>query len=280
MYTRILIAALILSLGSLACGATINLPKLPTPGPMVTDQISVPGSQSGSTRLTLSFGAGELNLSPGASQLVEGTASYNVPDLKPQILTTGASVEIKQGGLQMLPSSGDIKNNWDLKLGSAPLDLTIAAGAYKGTFELGGLSLSSLAVKDGAATVDLSFEQPNHAEMALLRYETGASQVKLSGLANANFSAMTFSGGAGDYTLDFSGSLKRAGTVTVSTGLSNLIIVIPDGTSAIVTTESGVSNVNAGAGWSQNGNVYTHAASGPTLTFVVKTGAGNLTLTH
>jgi uncharacterized protein DUF2154 len=280
MYPRILMAALILSVATLACGASISLPKLPTPGPTITEQISVPVPQTGTTRLTLSFGAGELNISPGATQLVQGTAEYNVASFKPRVVTAGGFVEIKQGDLLTLPISGDIKNKWDLKLGSSPMDLTINAGAYTGTYRLGGLSLSSLTVKDGASTVDLSFESSNPSDMTLLRYETGASTVSLTGLANANFSTMTFGGGAGEYTLDFSGSLKRPGTVTISTGLSNVILVIPDGTSANVTVESGVSNVSSGAGWSQSGNVYTHAGSGPTLTFVVKTGAGNLTLTR
>ena len=89
------------------------------------------------------------------------------------------------------------------------MDLTIAAGAYEGNLELGGLALKSLTVKDGASHVDLSFPEPNQTEMSILRYETGASDVKLTGLANANFSTLTFSGGAGNYTLDFSGELQR-----------------------------------------------------------------------
>jgi len=46
-----------------------------------------------------------------------------------------------------------------------------------------------------------------------------------------------------------------------------------------VATESGLANINAGQGWIQSGNQYTQSGSGPTLTFLIKTGAGNLTLT-
>jgi len=42
----------------------------------------------------------------------------------------------------------------------------------------------------------------------------------------------------------------------------------------------GLANINAGPGWAQNGSQYTQSGSGPTLTFLIKTGAGNLTLTH
>ena len=102
----------------------------------------------------------------------------------------------------------------------------------------------------------------------------------MKSLANANFSTMIFNSGAGDYTLDFGGTLKHGATVTVSTGLSNLIVVVPDGVPATVTVEGGASNVSAGPGWNQNGNIYSQSGSGPMLTFVIKTGAGNVTLTH
>jgi hypothetical protein len=86
--------------------------------------------------------------------------------------------------------------------------------------------LKSLTVRDGASHVDLSFLEPNQTEMSLLRYETGASDVKLTGLANANFSTLTFSGGAGNYTLDFGGELQRDAVVTIDAGLGNVTVVI------------------------------------------------------
>ena len=214
---------------------------------------------------------------------MDGTAVYNIPDLKPQVITQGSSIEVKQGDFKSLAYPKDLKNVWDLKLGSTPMDLTINAGAYKGTYELGGTSLTGLTIKDGASSVNLSFSKPNPSQMTVFRYETGASSVKLKGLANANFTTMIFNSGAGDYTLDFSGTLQRDATVTITSGISNLILVVPDGVKANVTVESGASNVNAGSEWSQNGNQYTQGSqsgSGPTLTFIVKTGAGNLTLTH
>jgi hypothetical protein len=91
---------------------------------------------------------------------------------------------------------------------------------------------------------------------------------------------MIFNSGAGDYTLDFSGTLKRDAAITVSSGFSNLILVVPDGVNANVTIESGVSNVSVGSKWMQNGNLYSQSGSGPMLTFIIKTGAGNVTLTH
>jgi hypothetical protein len=183
------------------------------------------------------------------------------------------------GEFNSLPSFENLKNEWDLKLGDKPMDLRIESGAYKGTFELGGLALNNLTIKDGAANVELAFSELNLVEMSTFKYETGASEVKMSGLANANFSIFDFSSGAGNYTLDFSGELQRDASVTVSSGLSNIIVVVPEGVNAVVTVDSGASNVNAGSDWSKSGDVYKQKGEGPTLTFVIEVGAGNVTLT-
>jgi len=266
-----------------ACGFSVSIPKSPTPGAEVTEKIAVSASGSDETRLTIAFGAGELNLSPGGQEfLVEGTATYNYSELKPNIESNGNNVRIQtgEGGLNAFPSFGELKNVWDLKLSTHPMDLTIEAGAYKGDFEFGGLALSGLTIKDGAADVALSFSSPNQTEMSILRYETGASNIKLTGLANANFSTLIFSSGAGDFSLDFSGEFQRDATATIESGFSNLLLVIPQGIHAVVTVESGASNVTFGPGWDQNGDIYTQAGEGPTLTILINIGAGNLTLTR
>lgn len=280
MKHSLLAAILILAAASLACGGTIDLPKVPTPGPTVVEQVSIPVPAAEVARLTISFGAGELKLAPGASELVEGTAKYNVEDLKPEINVDGSKIEIKQRDLLTLVEPRDVVSAWDFKLGNHPMDLTVNAGAYTGDLQLGGLPLTSLTVKDGAATVDLAFEQRNPSSMAIFRYETGASTVTMTGLANANFATMTMGSGAGTYTLDFSGELQRDATITITTGLSNLTLVIPRGVPATITAETGLSSTNAGPTWTQDGNRYTQSGSGPALTFIIKGGAGNLTLTN
>lgn len=279
MNVKIILAILILALASLACGFSYTLPERPQAGPEVEESITIADPKSDETQLTLSFGAGRLSLSPGAKALVEGTAVYNVEDLKPTIRKNGSSIEIRQGDFKSLPIFEDMKNEWDLKLSDTPLDLTVEAGAYEGELELGGLSLKSLTVRDGASHVDLSFQEPNQTEMSLLRYETGASDVKLTGLANANFSTLTFSGGAGNYTLEFSGELQRDAVVEIESGLGNVSLVIPEEMDATVTVQGAALNVNHSSGWAQNGQEYTQNGSGPTLTVVVKMAAGNLVIT-
>jgi hypothetical protein len=280
MNVKIILAILVLALASLACGFSIDLPARQKAGPEVKEEITVADPKSDETRLTLSFGAGKLTLSPGAQNLVDGTAVYNVDDLKPQIQKNGNSIEIKQGDFHNLPPFDDMKNEWDLQLSDTPLDLTVNAGAYDGTLELGGLALKSLTVRDGASHVDLSFLEPNQIEMSLLRYETGASDVNLTGLANANFSTLTFSGGAGNYTLDFGGELQRDAVVTIEAGLGNVTIVIPEDVKSTVTVEGAAVNISHGSGWAQNGQKYTQSGSGPGIAILVKMAAGNLVITH
>jgi hypothetical protein len=281
MNRKIIPILLVVLLVTVACGFTV--PERATPEPEVTDVVNVPVPSSGKARLTLSFGAGKMTLSAGATgSLVEGEATYNYSKIKPVIKTDGDSVRIQsgEGSFNAFPNFTNLVNRWDFKLGSTPTDLTIEAGAYTGEFEFGSLALTGLTVKDGASTVNLSFDAPNKAEMSILRYETGASTVKMSGLANANFSALIFSGGAGDYTLDFSGSLERSATAAIDVGLCNVILVIPEGIHAVVTVESGAANISFGPGWTQSGKVYTQKGEGPTLTILVNIGAGNLTLTR
>ncbi|MCQ3936698.1 MAG: hypothetical protein DPW18_06585 [Chloroflexi bacterium] len=279
---RLIIFIAILALATLACGFDVNLPQAPTPGAEVTDQIRVDYPDAEEVNLQLSFGAGDLTLAPGADTLVDGTATYNYEEFKPEIVEDGGNVEIKMGNVEFpnFPSFDNLKNEWDFKLGAQPMNLSIDAGAYDGSYEFGGLALTSLTINDGAADVELAFSEPNQAEMSSFLYSTGASNVTMTGLANANFSIFDFSSGAGDYTLDFSGELRRDASIKIESGLSNIIIVIPEGVNAVVTVEGGLSNVNAGPGWSGSGNAYKQEGEGPTLTFVIEMGAGNLTLTR
>lgn len=269
----------VLTLATLACGFSVNIPSAPTPGPEVMDEITVavPGTEE--ARLNILFGAGELRLSPGAEDvLVSGTATYNVPNFKPEVVENDGNIKISQGEFKSL-NVGNFRNEWDLSLGEMPIELEINAGAYQGRYEFGGLALTGLTIKDGASNVDVSFSEPNRAEMSVFRYETGASNVELTGLANANFSTLIFNGGAGNYTLDFSGELGRDATARIETGFGDLMLVIPKGLDARVTVEGGAINVNHSSGWGQSNRTYTQDSSGPTLTIIVKMGAGNVTIT-
>jgi hypothetical protein len=285
MIRKLLPVFLVLALSSMACGFHVSVPiNTITPGPMLTDQINVPlpADSASPVNLSLAFGAGSLKVHPGSEALVSGTATYNIADFKPAVTVNGATARIEQGNwhLNGIPDLGKVKNTWDLSLGKQPMDLSIEAGAYQAEYQFGGLALTNLTVKDGASDVKMNFSSPNLASMSLLSYETGASNVSLTGLANANFASLLFHSGAGNFTLDFTGNLKHDGSVNIETGISNTTLVIPSGIPVQLTVDGGLSNVTYDSGWSKNGSLYTQTGNGPQLTIVVHIGAGNLTLTR
>jgi hypothetical protein len=285
MIRKLLPVVLVLAFSTIACGFNVSVPiHTITPGPIVTDPINVPAPDSANpVDLSLAFGAGTLKIHPGSnSALVTGTASYNIADFKPIVTVNGSTVRVEQGNWHLtgIPDFSNIKNNWDLSLGEQPLNLSIEAGAYHAEYQFGGLALANLTVKDGASDAKMNFASPNLTEMSLLSYETGASNVSLTGLGNANFASLLFHSGAGNFTLDFSGGLKRGGSVNIETGVSNTTLVIPSGIPVQLTVAGGLSNVTYDSGWTRNADLYTQTGSGFQLTIVIHMGAGNLTITR
>jgi len=273
-----------LGIAMLACTFTFNSDvQGMSVGDTQTKEIDVSAENTDeNVKVRLEFGAGELKINPGSGEaLVSGTATYNVEEFEPQVTETQSMVKISQQveNVNLIPAFGnEVENRWDLELGSKPMDLDISAGGYQGDYELGGIPLHELRVAEGAAKTDLSFSKPNPVEMDILRYDTGASQATLSGLANANFREMDFRSGAGEYHLDFSGQLQQDADVRIKSGLSSIVIIVPEGTAATVQFEGGLANVDRSGDWRLSGDVYSLAGDGPELRITVELGAGNLEL--
>ena len=267
---------------SMACSLKFDLPiDEITTGETVTEPIKV-DLPDGTAEVSITFGAGELKISPGlVPGMIMGTAKYNVADLKPVIEIDEQKVNISTGNFEItgIPNiDEDIENIWELEIGSSPVELKIKAGAYKGVYDFGGLAITSLEITDGASDAELAFSTPNKLEMDTLRYVTGASNLEMRGLANANFESMTFRGGAGDFKLDFSGLLKRDATVQIESGLSHVEVVIPETTSARVLFRGGLASINASSAWDKSENEYILKGTGPTLTIYVDMAAGDFDL--
>lgn len=280
MNRRLFASWLMVALFLLACRVQVDLPTAPTAASPVTEELHIPAPPGEMIALTLQFGVGRLSLRPGAEHLVDGTARYVSEYFKPEVTSEDGAVILRQAGRDLRVFANrarDNRNEWDLQIGAMPLDLTIEAGACQAEYEFGGLSLRNLTVRDGASTVKGRFSQPNPLEMSVLRYETGASNVTLTGLANANFALFEFDGGAGNYIFEFGGEWRRSASVHIAVGMSNVTLVIPAGRSARITME-GLGNVSVPDSWSRQGNAYVQRGEEPSLTIVVEMGAGNLTI--
>jgi hypothetical protein len=278
MKRPVLLLITILVIASLACSINVNLPT-PKIGETKTYEINETTPQDHPAELHIGMGGGKLNIQPGANSFIQGTVEYNVTEWKPTITRNSSRVSVQQQLRNGLPLGvNDVINNWDLKLGNTPMDLTIEAGAYQGTIDLSGVPLTRLKVTDGASQANVIFDKPNPEKMDTFTYETGASNIKLTGLANANFDEMNFSCGAGNYTLDFTGKLSRDARVNVNGGLGNLTIIIPKGTNARVVLGASLNNIQTEGVWTVEGQEYRVTGSGPQLTINMNVGVGNLNL--
>ena len=282
-YKPLLSILIMLVLATMACGITIDIPvdRIEV-GPTQRKDIFVEQPDALEAEVILEFGAGELDLSPGAEDaLIIGEATYNLDELEPVVEVDGERVRISTGDRDFsgIPKIGEnLENRWNLELGELPIKLEIQAGGYQGDFELGGLALESLDVSDGAADVQLKFSKPNPVEMDSFKYTTGASNLRLTGLANANFSSMVFRSGAGDYRLDFSGDLRRDAVVNIESGLSRIVIRVPRDTNAVIYYQGGLASVLNRGAWQQSGSEYTVDGIGPKLIINIDLGAGSLEL--
>ncbi|MDD5370005.1 MAG: toast rack family protein [Anaerolineaceae bacterium] len=286
MKRPILIVLIILLITSVACSFTANLPKFSIPninvktGPTETFTINeaLPTASDVET-VDIAMGAGTLGLDSGATGLVDGTVRYNIAGWKPSVTRNGNQLNIHQERTDNISIPTEAVNDWQLKLSNkVDLDLRVTAGAYKGALNLGGLRLHALSITDGASASAVHFDQANPIIMDKFTYKTGASQVNLYNLANANFTSMTFESGAGNYILDFSGELKQDSNVSIKSGVSQITIIIPKGTAAKITNSGALTNVDTQGTWSTSGSTYETTGGAQQLTIDVTGGVGNLIL--
>lgn len=281
MKAKILIPITILAIVSMACSISFNVPRSPK-GETETFSIkeTLPADKQ-NLGVEIHVGAADLEVTSGSTNLVEGEIRYNNPDWKPAVEQTDGKVVINQpkmDDMNYIPRS-DSLNEWDIKIGSAPMDLVVNAGAYKGVIKFSDYALKMFTVNDGASESKITFDDPNKAEMEKLVYKTGASKVDLIGLSNANFKEMSFDSGAGSYTLDFSGKLTQDAEVNIKSGVSNIEIIIPEGTSSQINLHGGLNNVELEGTWTSSGNEYSTSGNGPKITIDIDMGVGNIHLT-
>src|SRR5215208_6011265 len=135
----------------------------PQVGKMQRESKSVALENADSARAQLKMGAGELYLTGGADQLMEGEFSYNVSDWKPKVSydVSGEKGElmVKQGSSEGAGLSGDARNEWDISLNDeVPTDLVVQMGAGESDLDLDSLTLRGVDLQMGAGktTVDLT----------------------------------------------------------------------------------------------------------------------------
>ena len=235
------------------------------------------------TEIQFRMTGGKFSIIPSADNLVSGTILYNVEQWEPEFTRSSNLYKISQVNpfrISGIPS-GETVNNWDLALTTQiPLSLSIEGGASENNFDFTGIHLTNLRIVQGASDSTIRFNSPNPVKMDEFTFNTGASSAELFGLGNANFSEMSVSCGAGDYTLDFTGELTEDRLVNIKAGVSNITIVIPAGMKAVINNQGTISNINSRGTWLVTDDTYTTMADGPTLTVNLDMAVGNVNLVH
>lgn len=192
----------------------------------------IPLEDINSLVVKIKFGAGKLDLNSGKKDVFEGNFQYERSFLKPnihyEVIGKGGVLTLSQSiktDIDLWPS---YKNKWSLKLPSnIPLQLYINTATYSGDINLTDLKIENFYLNSGASQTNIVFNQPNLIDLKNINIKTGASTVKILGLANANFDRLDFIGGAGMYTFDFSGKLTKKSKVNIDVGAAKIVLKIP-----------------------------------------------------
>jgi hypothetical protein len=132
-------------------------------GKMQSESKSVDPKNADSARAKLQMGAGELNVTGGADQLMEADFSYNVSVWKPKVSYDVSGHEgeliVKQGSAEDASLGAKARNEWDISFNDeVPTDLVVQMGAGESDLDLDSLTLTGLDLRMGAGktTVDLT----------------------------------------------------------------------------------------------------------------------------
>jgi hypothetical protein len=190
--------------------------------------------------ITLNVGAGQLNVSEGAKDWVEGEIQYNVDDLKPKVSYKRSGdigkVVIEQSkkdfsGIKI----GSVKNEWDLELSDAvPMKLEVNTGASDTKLNLQGLQLEDLNVNTGVGnvTVDLSGDWQESFDVDL-KMGVGKSTIILPSSVGVKIKSTKGIGHA-----DFKGFISEGNGVYVNEAYENADVKID------IQTDLGVGEAN------------------------------------
>lgn len=107
----------------------------------------------------IEFGAGRLEMSGGATKLMDADFEYNMPSLKPEVRydETGFRGRLRLHQPTVAKFGGKSENRWNVRLNNdVPLDLHIRIGAGEARLDLSRLSMRRLDAEIGAGQVELN----------------------------------------------------------------------------------------------------------------------------
>lgn len=130
-------------------------------------------------------------------------------------------------------NSIDIKardNHWEFSYApEVDCRFDIEIGAAKAELDFGDLTVSDLRLDIGAADANIDFSSPNRTTLRDLKVDAGACDLEMRNLGNSKFEFLTFDGGLGSFTLDFTGDFNFEAEANIDVGMGSIDIIIPKG---------------------------------------------------
>lgn len=182
------------------------------------------------------YAAGKLDLKPASDNaLYRASLRYDADRAEPVASFDGASHTLSLGvhlrGMRManVNDEHDLGSMQAELSGRVPVDLSLELGAVEANLQLGGLRLTDLTLRGGAAEVTARFDKPNPEQLRTMTLQVGAAQVKLFDVANSHVARINAEIGAGELTLDLGGVLTRDVDITATLAIGGLKLnVSPD----------------------------------------------------
>jgi len=206
-------------------------------GPLRTESRTVELGSAKSVSVEINMGAGELEVSGGADELLEADFTYNVAELKPEVSYSGGKLIVQlpdvKVGIRSLWDLDDYRYEWDLRLNDdVPMEMNVDLGAGTVDLALGSLSLTKLSIDMGAGrvTADLTGDWQNDLD-AQLQGGVGELTVRLprdvgvrveidGGLGEVNAAGLAKNGDV--YTNDAYGESEVTLRIDINAGVGRI----------------------------------------------------------
>jgi hypothetical protein len=230
-------------------------------GDLQTESQTVDLGDSESVNVEVEIGAGELDVSGGASELLEATFTYNVDELNPEATYSDGKLivnhdDIKEG-IGTFFDLDDYRNEWDLRFNEGvSMEMRIEVGAGRTALTIGSLELTDLDI------------------------DTGAGEVNLDLSGSQFLTRLEIDMGAGEITLDLTGDWQDDLEAVIQGGVGQLNLRLPREVGVIVEVDGGIGGVDT-SGLTKSGSTYTNDAygeSGVTLRIDIDGGVGQINL--
>ena len=181
--------------------------------------------------VNVSYGAGELTLRPGESDLLyRARFDYDEDFATPRADYRGGRLDL---GIRTRENrrfkDRSESSSLDLWLSrDVPMDLDLDFGAGSAELDLSGLPLLDLDVSTGASESEIRIDEMNPVAMESASINVGAAKLSMHGIGNLNVERVTVKAGVGSVTLGLGGEWPRDARVSVEMGLGALEIRVPE----------------------------------------------------